>query len=329
MTGTRVYFSHLTSLQVLRALSPAERAPLRGAVRVLPDHAPGKAELEEVVERLRETHPGMRIDWPAHVLVSDDAHRRLASDCREHVCAAPLAGREFCRVMEGVYAACPPLAIAQTAVHAASQAALLELVYEACGTYQTRRTGVDSAYDVAPLASVDDLRAFVARNPSLNGAGKLARVLRYAADDSASARETKQALVLGFPLRQGGEGLGIPRMNFVVRASPAARVISGRSSFRCDLCWPEAKLDVEYQSRFAHEGEGNRLKDSRRTNALMSMGWTVIGVTNDELDSLAATETIARTIRRHLGKRVSVRYDDLHARKLKLRRQLGLGVGYD
>lgn len=314
---------------MLRALSPAERAPLQGAARAMPDHAPGKVELAQIAEHLRAAYPGIRIDLPVHVLVGADAHRRLASDCREHVCTAALAGREFCRLAEGAFSAGPALALAQVASRSTSQIALLELVYEACGTYQTRRTGVDSAYDVAPLASVGELHAFVARNASLRGAGKLSRILRYAADRSASARETKQVLALGLPLRQGGEGLGIPRMNFEVRASPAARAISGRSSFRCDLCWPEAKLDVEYQSRFAHEGENKRLRDSRRTNALMAMGWTVIGITNDELDSLAATETIARTIRRHLGKSPQIRISDHHARKLKLRRQLGLGVGYE
>ena len=61
----------------------------------------------------------------------------------------------------------------------------------------------------------------------------------------------------------------------------------------------------------------------------MAMGWAVVGVTNDELDSLAATDAIADTIRRLLGKRVQVRVSDYHARKLRLRRQLGLPVGYD
>ena len=121
------------------------------------------------------------------------------------MCAAPLAGREFCRLAEGAFSAGAALALVQIAMDEKSPIALLELVYEACGTYQTRRTGVESAYDVPPLACVDDLRAFVARNPSLAGAGKLGRVLRYAADRSASPRETKQALVLGLPLRQGGE----------------------------------------------------------------------------------------------------------------------------
>ncbi|MDU5069348.1 MULTISPECIES: DUF559 domain-containing protein [Eggerthella] len=173
------------------------------------------------------------------------------------------------------------------------------------------------------------LRSFVSLNPSIAGARIVARVLPYLADGSASPRETKQALVLGLPTSYGGYGLGIPRMNYEVKAIAGARTTSGRSSFRCDLCWPDAKLDVEYQSREMHEGEESRIRDSRRTNALMAMGWTVVGVTNDELDSLAATDAIADTIRRLLGKRMQVRVSDYHARKLRLRRQLGLPVGYD
>ncbi|WP_241963665.1 endonuclease domain-containing protein [Gordonibacter sp. 28C] len=206
---------------------------------------------------------------------------------------------------------------------------MLELTYEVCGTYQTRRTGVDSGYDVASLASVRDVRDFMSRNTSLDGARKVARILRYVADGSASPRETKQALVLGLPHARGGYGLGIPRMNYEVRANPAARALTGKSFFRCDLCWPEAKLDVEYQSRWAHEGEAKRLEDSRRTNALAAMGWKVVCITNDELDSLAATDAIANTIRRHLGKRAQVRVPDHHARKLRLRRQLGLPAKYE
>ena len=81
--------------------------------------------------------------------------------------------------------------------------------------------------------------------------------------------------------------MGFPRMNYEVIASPAARAISGKKSFRCDLCWPEARLDVEYQSKENHEGELSRIRDSRRANALAAMGWTVLGVTNDEPEKAA------------------------------------------
>ena len=163
MAGTRVYFSHRTSLQLLRTSSPTGRAQLQGPSRALPDRAPSAAELAEIVERLGAAHHGICIDRPVHVLVGTAAHRRLAPDCREHVCAAPLAGREFYRLAEDVFSA--GAALAQVAADEKSPIALLELVYETCGTYQTRRTGVGSAYDVPPLACVDDLRTFVARNP--------------------------------------------------------------------------------------------------------------------------------------------------------------------
>ena len=208
--------------------------------------------------------------------------------------------------------------------------ALLELGYELCGSYQTRRTGTSSAYQVEPLSSIHALADFATRNPSLRGATKAAKTLRYLADNSASPRETKKAILLGLPMMYGGYGLGIPpRMNYEVKANPAARALTGKSCFRCDLCWPEAKLDVEYQSRESHSGEKKRIEDSRRANALASMGWTVVSVTNDELDSLAATDAIADRIRKHLGKRSQVRVSNYHSRKLKLRRQLGLPVGYD
>lgn len=180
-----------------------------------------------------------------------------------------------------------------------------------------------------PLTSARTIRDFVTRNPSLRGSGKTADILRYLADGSASPRETKKALVLGLPMMYGGYGLDIPHMNYEVKATPAARALTGKSSFRCDLCWPEAKLDVEYQSKELHSGEKKRILDSRRTNALASMGWTVIGVTNDELDSLVATDAIAETIRQHLGKRSVVRVSRYHERKLKLRRQLGLPTSCD
>lgn len=207
--------------------------------------------------------------------------------------------------------------------------ALLELGYELCGSYQTRRTGTSSAYQVEPLSSIHALADFATRNPSLRGATKAAKTLRYLADNSASPRETKKAILLGLPMMYGGYGLGIPRMNYEVKANPAARALTGKSCFRCDLCWPEAKLDVEYQSRESHSGEEKRIEDSRRTNALASMGWTVVSVTNDELDSLVATDAIADRIRKHLGKRSQVRVANHHSRKLKLRRQLGLPIGYD
>ncbi|MBX9035297.1 endonuclease domain-containing protein [Gordonibacter massiliensis (ex Traore et al. 2017)] len=324
-----IFFGYETAFRILRRVPPAALLPARGKACALPDRAPSAGEIEAAVGRLETAYPGLVVEGPWHVLVGGAVQRRASQACRWHACTASLSGMSFYQLEGGIFVSAPTLAFVHEATREASAVALLELGYELCGTYQTRRTGPSSAYDVVPLASVRELGDYVARNPSVYGARKVARIVRYLADGSASARETKQALVLGLPHRHGGYGLGIPHMNYEVKASGPARAISGKGFFRADLCWPEKKLDVEYQSRERHEGELVRITDSRRTNALMSMGWTVVGVTNDELDSFVATETIAHTLRRYLGKHSQIRVSNYHARKLKLRRQLGLPMGYE
>lgn len=329
MSTTRICFSHQTALQILRTLPLHADAVGRGRARMLPERPPSANELATTIQQVKILYPGIRIDYPVHLLVGTSAHRRLAPDCKEHVCSTPLMASSLCRLMEGVYVTMPEATLVNLAAGENSNIALLEFIFELCGTYQTLRTGVSSAYDVAPLTSIEQLRDYCTHNPSIEGARKVMRALRYATEQSASARETKQALVLGLPHRFGGYGLGMPHMNFEVQTNAAARAITGKSFFRCDLCWPEAKLDVEYQSREAHSGELSRISDSRRVNALDAMGWKVVCITNDELDSLSATDIIASTIRRHLGKRAQIRVADFHARKLRLRRQLGLPIGFD
>lgn len=324
----RICFGYETALPILCSIAPGSFAVAKGSARRLPERAPSRGELETAIARIELSYAGARIGRPAHILIGSGSRCRVSETCVPHVCAVELSGTSFYQVGEGIFVSSPALTFVHLAARERSLVSLLELGGELCGTYQSKRTGVDPAYDVVPLCSARGLGDFVARNPSVKGARRVARALPYLMDSSASPRETKQALLFGLPKRYGGYGLGIPRMNYEVRASEAARAISGRRSFRCDLCWPEKKLDVEYQSKEAHEGEYMRIRDSRRTNALISMGWTVVCVTNDELDSFVATETIARTLGRHLGVRPQARFDDYHARKLKLRRQLGLPTGY-
>lgn len=326
MADSNVYFGYQTALQILRAVDSSRRGVARYDDRKLPERALGGEALAGIIERLCAMHPGLHIDLPVHVLVGGDAHRRLSRDCAEHVFSASLSGMPFYRLDKGVYVAAPHLAFTNIASAEKSRVALQELAYELCGTYQTRRTGVASAYDVSPLSSVQSLRDFASANSALRGARKAGRALRHVANGSASARETKLALVSALPYAQGGYNMGVPHMNYEVEASPAARAITGKSFFRCDLCWPDAKVAMEYQSRESHSGEASRIGDSRRANALASMGWTIVEVTNDELDSLAAMDTIAETVCRHQGRCLRPRISDYRARKLKLRRQLALPV---
>lgn len=274
---------------------------------------------------------------PVHYLVTRKPRPRNTKDRIAHVCSTTLSGTAFYRVADNVFIASSALAFVQIAALSKSFVDILQLGFELCGTYQTLRTASVSAYQVEPILTTQSISRFIKANPSLRGARKVSRLLRYLRDGSASPRETKLALLLGLPMMYGGYGLGMPTMNYEVQATPAAQAISNRQTFRCDLCWPSAKVDVEYQSRMEHESEdgheGERLhaRDSRRSNALKSMGWHVIEVTANEFESYEAMETIALSVRKLIGTRKQVRVDDYHARKLRLRRQLGMAthLGYE
>lgn len=265
-------------------------------------------------------------DLPVHLLTRS-SKKKSSADAAVHTCKAP-PRHSVVKLDDAIYAASANLALCQCASGKSDFVDTLLLLWEACGTYCTQRTGLASqpraAFDVRPLASVRALSEFCANNSSLNGAAKIRRCLPYVADGSASPRETALALFLGLPERYGGCNLGIPVMNCKVDASPKAFAIAGRNTFRCDLCWPEKRIDLEYQSDSEHQGEFQRIRDSRRANALASMGWTVIGVTNSEATSISALATIAEIVRKKLGKRKRRRVADFGDRQLLLCQKLRL-----
>lgn len=117
----------------------------------------------------------------------------------------------------------------------------------------------------------------------------------------------------------GGYGLGMPELNYKIMLSDGARAAARRSFVRCDLCWPDSKVDVEYQSKFAHEGERARIRDSRRANALASMGWMTIAVTNEELSGVRSCDAAAKAVRLALGVKSCRMTDDFIGAALRAR----------
>ncbi len=328
-----ICLGHKSALEVARGISPSHLLPTKAQRRKLPCQAPLKKNVEAALLHIEENYPGLYLTRPVHVLVGSNAQCEPSNICISHSCQIELSDGALNRFevtgFDTVLVCSPSFAFTQIAAQEKNFLELLQLGFEICGTYQTGRTNVAPAYQVSSLTSVSALRDFVTRNPSIRGAKKVRKALPYLADGSASPRETKLALLLGLPMPYGGYGLGMPHMNYKVEADAGARAITGKSYLLCDLCWPEIKLDVEYQSHEMHANEISRINDSRRANALASMGWKTIGITNDELGSERATETIADTIRKLLGKRQRTTVTDYAVRKFNLRKRLGLAVDYE
>lgn len=322
-----VVFGYQTALQIVRSLGIERLSEC--AVEGLPGTAPSRMQLLEAVETLASLHPDLHPTYPLHYLIDDGARPRATKLSQPHSCSKQLPAQALLTVADGIYAAAPPLAFVQENCRRGFYDSI-ELGDELCGSFQSSRCGLPALYNIPSFVSTEELRAFAACNQSIHGSRKALQALAYVADGSASARESKLALVLGLPTSRGGGGLGIPCFNHEVVSSPTAYAMTGKHTLRCDLHYPGTMIDIEYQSKEFHDEDEEHESDDRRVKGLMSMDYTVLGITMKELDSYLATDLFVQLVRQYLDRpQLRTRLDDYHARKLLLRMQLGLLVGND
>ena len=93
-------------------------------------------------------------------------------------------------------------------------------------------------------------------------------------------------------------------MNWRVDVTGDARKFTPCKFFVLDLFWPDAMLDVEYDSNAFHRSPGALASNAERRNALQAMGYTVITVTHDQMASPDLFDDAARAIAKALHIRV-------------------------
>ena len=246
------------------------------------------------------------IQRPLHVLVSDPNERRALKHVRTHLLASPLPRRLCVQAESDVYVAGPELCLAHMA-RGLDAYGLVELGFELCGTYAMGMpSDVGVTYDVEPLTSIRRLSrrlaAMTAGHRLMQGARKAAAMLEYVLDCSGSPRETHQAMLLCLSQALGGYALGHPRLNYRLDVEGEARRFTNRSYYVCDAYWPEAKLDVEYDSDAYHADPLRIASDAARRNALSAMGVTVITITNAQVRDADEFDRVARIIAGKLGR---------------------------
>lgn len=205
----------------------------------------------------------------------------------------------------------------------AAFANLVETGYEFCGSYRlaaSSDTGMLS--DQLPLTSVSKLQSFLSRARNLNGVGAARDAVAHILPNSESPKESQLSILSSFPGRLGGYGFPQPTLNHPVRISEKARGRSVGETCRCDLFWPDAKLDVEYDSRLHHTGEAEQEKDSARRTALAYAGILVITVSSDQLHTRSEMDKVAHAMAKRLGTRCRSRAHDWELKQIRLRSQL-------
>lgn len=172
------------------------------------------------------------------------------------------------------------------------------------------------------LTTTRKIRDLIDKMPHAHASTKAIKALYFVRDNSASPKETALALILGLPYRYGGFGLDMPTMNHRIDVRARNRKGALGSYFKCDLFWPEANLDVEYESTSHHTGSKRIAKDSKRRGSLDYLDIHVITVTAGQLYDNYALNKIAALIAKRLGKQIRPRCAHYDTKCMTLRFRL-------
>lgn len=260
--------------------------------------------------------------WPVSLVVADAASRGKSKLVACHVWMAPAATRSFVRVGEGLYASRAEACFLQLATRL-SPAQLTLLGYELCGTYVLDENHPNGFRNrEKPLTTVETLRRYALKAAGAKGSKKALQALRFVVDRSASPMESMLTMLLCLPTARGGYGIALPRLNHLVKMPDEIRRATGRVRCFCDLCWPEARLAVEYESDLFHGGAKDVARDSKRRAALARVGYAVVTVTWSQVRDARELDEVARVLAKHLGRRLRIARTDWMARRYELRNEL-------
>ena len=174
---------------------------------------------------------------------------------------------------------------------------------ELCGTYLLRPdTRWGFSRSEKPLTSQGEIQSVVDQCRGLKGVKRARRSAAAAIAGSASPMESALTLLLTLPLEQGGYGLPAPLLNPTVATEPTARGLTGgAAALRPDLFWPDAALDLEYDSDTYHGDPSRAEADRGRRTALQIAGVDPVSVTRSMVADPDICDNLARLVARRLG----------------------------
>ena len=186
---------------------------------------------------------------------------------------------------------------------------LIAVAYEITGSYCLAPWSERSCvYGIEPLTTVEELAgyAMAARAVESRGAARALRLLPFVREGSASPRETDLAIMFALPSVRGGLGLDGFRLNKEIELAGRAAELLGHSSIRADFLWKGrgGRRDVmaEYESNEWHLTSKAIDRDARRREAVVSSGYAVHRITNEQLHDAGHLLTLAEEIACELGR---------------------------
>lgn len=258
------------------------------------------AHLEELMPYLSK---------PYHCLVPSRSDERRIANVVAHVSQYQYPQDSFSQIACGVYASSPELCFAQLARSDNNQRLIFE-GYLLCSKFAFSCEGDPTQVKLPkrePVTSVKSINRYLVANSKLAGSAPARKALAHVIGNAASPAETQVTMKLTLPCRLGGYGLPKPILNHRIDLSSRARKLATRSYHEADLCWPDAKLILEYDSDSEHLNPTTHAEDAIKRGVLEEMGYQVITITNHQLRSTEEMANIAQRAAYRLGVRLRPR----------------------
>ncbi|MDO4289968.1 MAG: DUF559 domain-containing protein [Eggerthellaceae bacterium] len=239
---------------------------------------------------------------PYHFLVPTRSCERSVRDAQVHVSSYDFPQGSFIRVASGLYVSSPELCFVQMSAEKSFFAAVKH-GYALCGRFLERSKDETGLGQRAPISSVADLSRYVQMCGGARGISSARSAVKHVRDGSASPRETDLAMRLLLPSCHGGFGLPDAVLNYRIDLSVRARAFSRGNYYVADLCWPHAKLAIEYDSDL-HLTSDQLSHDAVKRAALEAEGYKVITVTRKQLNDPLEMLKVAKQAAHRLGRRI-------------------------
>ncbi len=258
-------------------------------------------------------------DDPLHLVIPDRSCHRSLSHAVCHVWATSVRPC-FHPLATDLFLSSPEASWRQMA-GVADLVDVARFGYELCASYVPDSTDEELPARL-PLTTPGRLAEFAAKMNGGRGCAVAHQALKYVAAGSASPRETEIALFLCLPRSVGGYGLPRPHMNERIPLVRDGGQLTEREYFLADLCWPEFKVCIEYDSDTYHGTEQRAVADSSKRNALQSLGYQVLTLTNQQVKDARRLDEAATALYQMMGHRFRVRSQTWRERRYVLRQRI-------
>lgn len=170
---------------------------------------------------------------------------------------------------------------------------------------------LDIKFKTKPIVNPNMFESYLGQMGTVRGIERAREVASLAFACAASPMETLLALMLSLPQSMGGFGLPRPKLNWQVPMDQTERERVSQDKIIADLCWPQQNVIVEYYGWDDHFGAGPHkvALDLARANSLSTLGWTVLHVTFEQINTAAGISLLARQLAAALGTSIATPSD--------------------